>query len=80
MAKKLRIQPGEWATTADIDGDLAIFDAKTRMLIGVGATVTQAVNIVNAYNAALTAWRERAEVAERTAARLIKESIKDYLK
>jgi hypothetical protein len=54
MAKKLQTPcPGEWGTTADIDGDLAIFDAETRQLIGVGATVIQTVNIVKKHNATM---------------------------
>lgn len=80
MAKKLRVTPNEWATTADIDGDLAIYDAKNRMLIGVGATVIQTVNIVDRHNADIFIWRDRALKAEETAGRLIKESIEEKFK
>lgn len=64
-----------WDTTAGEDGDLAIFESKTRQLIGVGATVAQTLSIVNSHNYEIAAWKERALKAEEVAGRLVKQSI-----
>lgn len=40
----------KWATTADKDGDLAIFEEDTKQLVGVAATVNSALAFVADHN------------------------------
>jgi hypothetical protein len=54
-------QPQKWTTTAEIDGDLAIVEGTK--LIGVAATVRQAVAICWAYNAALADMQQQVNQA-----------------
>lgn len=53
----------KWATTADKDGDLAVFTEDGCQLVGVAATVRQALNFVQRHNEDIDdAHRERKEM------------------